>query len=218
MKRQLGALGAVIIFGTLHGGYAAAQSTPSTTQPTTGSSPTAMKADATGAKTITVVGCLQQAGMASTGSTTAGSSSTAGAPAQGFVLTNARVSESSTAGAAADTGAAASSAAGASASRPTLGTNARVRLMPGSLEQSELQKHLNHQIEVQGQLTMNEKGAATSGSSATSSSSTSPSGSTGTGGSATGSSTMASGGTAMAEAATMRASSIRMLSATCSAQ
>ncbi len=142
----------------------------------TGSSGTTSQRPANSSEpTTTVIGCLQQgAGMPGasgassasaptsspgTGTTPGASTGAAGTSASSFVLTNATMRDGASAGPAGATGntgtTGTTGTTGHTGSATSgLGATTRVMLMPGgSITPQQLQQHLNHQIEVQGQLT-----------------------------------------------------------------
>jgi hypothetical protein len=161
----------------------------------------------TSEKTITVVGCLENASTSASGSTATGSSTTGTTGSSGmtsgssqFVLANAMPSTGTSTGTTGATGSTstASGTSGTSSSSTTTGSR---YMLEG--QTSELQPHTGHQIEVTGTLD------TTSGSTS--------SGATGTTGT-TGSETSSGGSSSMANAQRLKVSSVRMISATCPAK
>jgi hypothetical protein len=155
--------------------------------------------------TITVTGCLQNGAGPSAGAT--GSSSAAEARGGGYMLANASPTASGGA-----SGTAATSAG--STSSGTTSSNAGASYMLEGND-SDLQKHVGHRVEITGTLDSRANGGASS----TGSTSSGTSGTTSATGSGTGTGSSTSAGSAMASnggAQPLRVSAVRMIASDCS--
>jgi collagen type VII alpha len=205
---------------TITGALSLSAQTP-TTPPTSSDQRTG--ASQSSDQTVTVTGCIQQDTSSSMGRSSGATGTTGAAGTTG---------SSGSTGSTASGTTGASGTAGASGSRGTdyvltnvkmaqgsstsgLGTATRVSL---SGQDAELQKHLNHQVEVSGRLSA--ASASMSGSTSGTTSGTTGSTASGTTGSTSGTTAGSTGsrtgsGSSMSDLPKLQVSSIKMVSATC---
>jgi hypothetical protein len=203
---------------TIAGALTLSAQTPST--PQTQTTPKTGDQRSASEQTVTVTGCLQQnsgTGMSGSGSagstgstgsaTSGGTGSTAGSTSAGasgssqgrssnFVLANAKMAQGSS----------------------TSGLGTATRLSLTGMSDSELSKHLNHQVEVTGRLSGAMSGTTgTTGAAGTTGSATGSTGSTGSTGT-TGTTARSGGAAGMGDMPQLHATNLKMISATCPAQ